>query len=299
MRSVHALLVPLPGDAVLQASGALRKQLDREKLAAEPLLAVLRPDHSGGDAAAGRVQLSLRCSAVVDATSPTATNSAGLHGTVGEDGALASLGIHFARPGALSAPTQPQQPYNAAQDAVSLTFLRQFYDQHVKPLDGVEGGHMTTTDSVAKTLIMRHTWDTRDGTGRGRARRYAEILEPKQLWPGPESGTDMCVPAKSVASDSPPCFLNPRPGIDSPFRRFFISHAFLNPFCLLLEVLESHFRAAGAMFENVYVWLDGAPCHVCAACLITRLRRPLRWAQFSPSTRLTRASTLMSAACCR
>ena len=159
------------------------------------------------------MQLSLRCSAVVDATPlllHDATNSAGLHGTVGDDGALESLGIHFARPGALSATTQPQQPYNAAQDAVSLTFLRQFYDQHVAPLDGVKGGHLTTTEAVAKTLIMRHTWDTGAGTGRGRARRYAEILAPKQLWPGPESGTDMCAPAKSFASDSPPArLLNP------------------------------------------------------------------------------------------
>ena len=146
---------------------------------------------------------------------PDATNSAGLHGTVGDDGALSSLGIYFARPGALSAPTQPQQPYNAAQDAVSLTFLRRFYDQHVAPLDGMKGGHPTTTDAVAKTIIMRHTWDTGAGAGRGRARRYAEILEPKQLWPGPESGTDMCVPAKSIASDSQPaCLLDP-PGIDS------------------------------------------------------------------------------------
>ena len=41
-------------------------------------------------------------------------------------------------------------------------------------------------------------------------------------------------------------------------RRFFISHAFGNSFVQLVEDLEAHFRAAGAIFERVFVWLDGA-----------------------------------------
>ena len=44
--------------------------------------------------------------------------------------------------------------------------------------------------------------------------------------------------------------------MDSGTDMFFCSHAFGNPFSLVVEALEAHFKAAGATAESVFVWLD-------------------------------------------
>lgn len=105
---------------------------------------------------------------------------------MGDDGALMSLGIQYAQPGALTAPVAMAAPYSAERDAVSLSFLRRFYDGRVKPLEQA-AGQAFSTDMVVKLVIMREAWDAAGG----RARRMVELLEPSQRWAGPASGTDM------------------------------------------------------------------------------------------------------------
>ena len=176
-------------------------------------------------------------------------------------------------------------PYSAERGAVSLTFLRRFYDTRVKPAElAAEGGCEFSTDTVVKRFIMRDAWDSGDG---GCARRMVERLQPGEVWGGPESGTDMC---ERLVLPAPGCLCRqvcgwgqrapsepaPRVALPPPFQtRFFISHAFGNPLGAMLEVLESHFRSAGATPDRVFVWLDGVP---------PRLRAP-------PAARLPRAAT--------
>lgn len=62
---------------------------------------------------------------------------------------------------------------------MSLSFLRHFYDSHIRVLDERTPESPRTTDWVAKNVVMRETWA---GAGDGRARRFAELLEPAQLW---------------------------------------------------------------------------------------------------------------------
>lgn len=126
---------------------------------------------------------------------------------------------------------------------MSLAFLRSFYDKHIRARDvaaAAASAPLTTTDFVAKQPVMLHTWSTTATTtpssnsggsaDDGRGRRYVDLLAPEQRWPGPASGKDM----------------------------FFVSHAFGNPFRLLLDTLEAHFKAAGATAESAFIWL-GAP----------------------------------------
>lgn len=118
-----------------------------------------------------------------------------ISGSLAPGGGLRRLGVAFAtQPAAADSGggigtggwQAPPRPYLAERDAVSLAFLRSFYDAHVRAADSDENGHKNT-DWVARNVVMRETWDEASG----RARRFAELLEPAQRWPGPESGKDM------------------------------------------------------------------------------------------------------------
>ena len=98
------------------------------------------------------------------------------------------------------------EPYSAERDAVSLTFLRRFYDTRVRPEEQAVGGAHFSTDTAVKRVIMRDSWDAGDG----RARRMAELLQPGERWAGPESGTDMC--AQRAAAPGSPGLLVAAPG---------------------------------------------------------------------------------------
>jgi hypothetical protein len=98
---------------------------------------------------------------------------------------------------ALPAPLVMGAPYTAAQDAVSLTFLRASYDKHCVTLVGEGEAEKMTTDTVAKRIIMLESWD-KDGAKkgeRGRAWRLADLLPQEHKWGGPGSEADMCAPA--------------------------------------------------------------------------------------------------------
>ena len=73
--------------------------------------------------------------------------------------------------GGRAPPSPSEKPYAAAQDAVTLTFLLQFYEQSVEAADlarEAAGRPPMSTDEVAKSVIMDRTWDRVTG----RARRF-------------------------------------------------------------------------------------------------------------------------------
>lgn len=89
-------------------------------------------------------------------------------GAPGGGGGLTSFGMVHAHPPGQPQPPPPR-PYSAARDGVSLSFLRDFYEAHVRPLDEAAertGAPAITTDVVAKTLVMSHTWDQTESRGR-------------------------------------------------------------------------------------------------------------------------------------
>lgn len=180
------------------------------------------------------------CSPSFDKTIPAGAHVLGLHGhtasaaAAGGGTGFARLGVVYsvppASPAADLALSEPP-PYAAERDAVSLSFLRSFYDREVRPLEDAAGGRALSTDDVAKRVIMRGAWTEADG----RARRFAELLEASQRWAGPAG-------ASGAASAD----------------MYFISHAFGNSFRLVVESLEAHFKAAGATPDSVFVWLGAA-----------------------------------------
>ena len=162
------------------------------------------------------------CAPSFSAAIPAGARILGFHGER-RGSSLLRLGVVYSEPPPGYAAAAPR-PYEAERDALSLAFLRRFYDSQVAPLELQRGGEKLTTDQVAKEVIMRRTWDEGDS----RARRFVALAEPEDKWAGPDSGTDM----------------------------FFCSHAFGNPFSLVVEALEAHFEGAGATPGSVFVWLD-------------------------------------------
>ena len=99
------------------------------------------------------------------------------------------MGVIYAPPGT---PPPASRPYKAEHDAVSLAFFRRFYEARVKPRDDRAEAEaaktgtkpkLTTTDDVAKELIMAASWDAETG----RALRFAETMAKADCWGGPKS----------------------------------------------------------------------------------------------------------------
>ena len=104
-------------------------------------------------------------------------------------GVLSRLGVIYAPPGT---PPPASRPYKAEHDAVSLAFFRRFYEALVKPRDDAAEAQaartgadpkLTTTDEVAKELIMAASWDAETG----RALRFVETMADEDRWSGPDS----------------------------------------------------------------------------------------------------------------
>ena len=127
-------------------------------------------------------------------------------------------------------PPQPPQPQpvlrrDPAFGAVSLAFLKAFYSEHVAPLDALNlddsgAAVALTTKEVVERVIKPLTAGARC--------RYIE-LDGAPQW------------APSKAEEEP---------------LWFASHAFGNPFRLVVDALSAHFEAAGARDEEAWVWLD-------------------------------------------
>ena len=110
-------------------------------------------------------------------------------------GLVSRLGVIYAPPPPPGAPAfeAAPRPYKAEHDAVSLTFFRRFYEALVKPRDDIAEAEaaktagakpkLTTTDEVAKELIMAASWDAE----MGRALRFVETMADADRWGGPDS----------------------------------------------------------------------------------------------------------------
>ena len=125
----------------------------------------------------------------------------------------------------------PRRPYKAEHDAVSLAFFRRFYDALVKPRDDAAEAEaaetpgtkprLTTTDEVAKELIMAACWDAETG----RALRFAETMAKADCWGGPESQREAffvshgAQPQSATVSHS-----QPQSATVSHSQAFFVSH---------------------------------------------------------------------------
>ena len=110
---------------------------------------------------------------------------------------------------------------NPAHGAVTVSFLREFYERKVAPLDAAAGREMTTS-AVVEQIILPLT--------AARRCRYIEL---------PDAAA---APGSTWA-----------PGVGS---MWFVSHAFGNPFRLAVHSVLEWFRSAGAREEEAYVWLD-------------------------------------------
>ena len=108
-------------------------------------------------------------------------------------GLVSRLGVIYAPPlpGAPPLADAPR-PYKAEHDAVSLAFFRRFYEVLIKPRDDAAEAEaakmgakpkLTTTDEVAKELIMAASWDAETG----RALRFVETMADEDRWSGPDS----------------------------------------------------------------------------------------------------------------
>lgn len=111
--------------------------------------------------------------------------------------------------------------------AVSLTFLIDFYEKHVQ----AEDEHRIGAGSAARTTkeVIEEVVKPLTASSDGRGCRYVNLLgfNAPQLWGGPSSGDDMR----------------------------FVSHAWNNPFHLLVDSLRAHLTAAGAALDRAFVWL--------------------------------------------
>lgn len=112
----------------------------------------------------------------------------------------------------------------AAERGVSLSFLCAFYDRFVRPLERNLGRRLSTAEVVSLVVVP--------ATGSDKC-RFADLPAPEG--PGPANLWD------PAAQDAP---------------LYFVSHAFGNPFALLVTSLSAHFAAAGAVPSEVFVWLD-------------------------------------------
>ena len=93
------------------------------------------------------------------------------------------------------------------------------FPPQVLPLEA--GGAALSTSDVVERLVKPHTAQRRC--------RYVELSSAQgSLWPGPASGHEMR----------------------------FVSHGWKNPFSLLWRALAAHFKAAGAVPERTFIWLD-------------------------------------------
>lgn len=233
-----------------------------------------------------------------------------------------SLGITFAvEVGAVS----PPKPYTSALDAVSIKFLLDFYKEHIKPLDDAAKEGPLTTGQVVTQVIMHATRKSAAPHGGrafapGQGRRYVELIPEGQLWSSPKNQQHSMFFASHGALSPAylPCASGQRMVVGNPSRLRKIPDspaplaAFLNPFKVLVDSLEAHFTAAGAIKETgegkdkCFVWLDifGAQtrfalCHAAhhAASQAVRLRPlcvPLAVAinQHDPGVDLERGATL-------
>ena len=205
------------------------------------------------------------CAPSFDKTIPDGAHIIGFSGERSADGRLSRLGVVYVPLLQSDVCKAPPRPYKAEYNAVSLSYLRRFYNAFVKERDDAAKAacrkgsvpKLTTTDEVAKEIIMAVTWDMETG----RALRFADTMELDDLWGGPGSGRD----------------------------GFFVSHAFGNPFKLILDSLETHFTAAGATFDTTFVWLD--------ILAINQASHPLRALVFHKS--LSLKSVSLSLRACR
>lgn len=114
---------------------------------------------------------------------------------------------------------------------VSLRFLKEFYSTHVEPEDKRRSQPLTTSE-VIQTFVVPHT--------KAENCSYVRLFTFREsdLWPGPISGSDMR----------------------------FVSHAWGNPFRLLVTSICKHLEDAGGAQTSTFVWLVRWKCHLQLCC---------------------------------
>lgn len=149
----------------------------------------------------------------------------------------------------------------AAERAISLAFLCDFYETRVRPEEAACGKRLSTGEVVARIIIPET---------QALSCRFSDLpgTPDGSLW-DPASGADMWCDTIRMPLQSVGIFLPfivrqtwkrmSQPAVLCHARRF-ISHAFGNPFHLLADALTAHFSALGATPESAFVWLVRCGC---------------------------------------
>lgn len=173
---------------------------------------------------------------------------------------------------ARAAPSQPPPARAcwsvAAERAVSLSYLCSFYERLVRPIERNAGRLLTTGCAASVSQYCAYASEkaalliaaccrllplssSSPTHALARTRRRREVVAHVIM---PATSSDHCRFADLPAPEGPGAANLWDPAGETPL--WFVSHAFGNPFSLLVTSLSAHFAAAGAVPSEVFLWLD-------------------------------------------
>lgn len=178
----------------------------------------------------------------------------------------------FASQPATQAPEQTSWS-QAAERAVALSYLCSLYEHTIHPMEVAWGRRFTTGCASCFAHSQRRSACPQlkpnpqclffNQQCEGEAPRStthcafapavlrSEVVEHMVV---PATTSDRCRFADLPTPEGPGSENLWDPLSDAPM--YFVSHAFSNPFALVVEALSAHFAAAGAVPSEVFVWLD-------------------------------------------